>query len=182
VISLENCEFLQLRSSDDEAAFFALMGRFFASATVRRECGGYPLSDGPRYRWFVVKLEGQQRVLGFISVEQQLSAVRIREGYLRGEARGHGLFRVLRQQVLDYADGLGLDCAARVPEGCARFLLPHGFQLGNTRGRWVTLVRSLHAGRSSKAGGTGREPVSGTGWPAVAPAGGSDQPHTPAPA
>lgn len=46
------CNVLTLRSFDDEAAFFALLGRFFASPGVRRACGGYPLNDGPRYRWF----------------------------------------------------------------------------------------------------------------------------------
>ncbi|MDI2457121.1 hypothetical protein [Pseudomonas aeruginosa] len=47
MIRPQDCEILQWRSFDDEAAFFASMGRFFASARVRRECGGYPLSDGP---------------------------------------------------------------------------------------------------------------------------------------
>ncbi|WYX62888.1 hypothetical protein WJ971_12965 [Achromobacter xylosoxidans] len=39
---LKHYAFEQLRSYDDEPAFFALMGRFFASANVRRDCGGYP--------------------------------------------------------------------------------------------------------------------------------------------
>ena len=33
----------------------ALDASFFASARVRRECGGYPLSDGPYHRWFVLR-------------------------------------------------------------------------------------------------------------------------------
>ncbi|THF67558.1 N-acetyltransferase [Pseudothauera nasutitermitis] len=177
----EHCEFVQLRSADDEAAFFAQMGRFFASATVRRECGGYPLNDGPRYRWFIVRLKGQARVLGFISIEQQADVVRIREGYVRAEARGLGLFRALRGQVLDYVDGLGLDCTMRMPEACARFLAPHGFQVRSTRGRWVTLVRNVHAG-SHEADGTGRGPVPRVGSPAAGAAGGGHQPDTPVPA
>ncbi|RMH94855.1 N-acetyltransferase [Lysobacter pythonis] len=179
MISLENCEFLQLRSSDDEAAFFALMGRFFASATVRRECGGYPLNDGPRYRWFIVKDKHQARVLGFISVERQPDVIRIRECYVRSEARGHGLFRVLRQQVLDYIDDLELGCTMRVPEGCAAYLTPYGFQVRSARGRWVSLVRSTHA-TSRETGGTGQKPVPGTGLPAVETANRSHQPNTPA--
>lgn len=54
MIRPQDCEILQWSSFDDEAAFFASMGRFFASARVRRECGGYPLSDGPYHRWFVL--------------------------------------------------------------------------------------------------------------------------------
>ena len=77
---LKHYDFLLLRSYDDEAAFFAQMGRFFASATVRRDCGGYPLNDGPRHRWFIVRRHHHARVLGFISIELQSGAVRIAEG------------------------------------------------------------------------------------------------------
>lgn len=65
------CNVLTLRSLDDEAAFFALLGRFFASPGVRRACGGYPLNDGPRYRWFVAQCRRDGRALAFISIEEQ---------------------------------------------------------------------------------------------------------------
>ncbi|MCP1848133.1 MULTISPECIES: hypothetical protein [unclassified Bradyrhizobium] len=162
MIRLEDCVFEQLRSSADEAAFFAVMGRFFASAVVRRECGGYPLNDGPLYRWFVVRRKDQMRVLGFISLEQQSDLVRIREGYLRSEARGHGLFRMLRQQVLQYIDDLGLECSMRAQRSCATCLEPYGFQVRSARGSWVTLVRSRHA-TSGKTGAASRGSVPGVG-------------------
>jgi len=145
MIPLDECEFIQMRSFDDEPAFFAQMGRFFASATVRRDCGGYPLSDGLRHRWFIVR--HQARVLGFISIEQQANAVHIRDGYLRADARKLGLFRALRGQVLDYIDALGQECSARVQQHCAPLLLPHGFTVQSTRGNWVTLTRPAHATR-----------------------------------
>jgi GNAT superfamily N-acetyltransferase len=147
VIRREDYEFIHLRSVDNEAAFFARMGHFFASATVRRECGGYPLSDSPRHRWFVVQRKGDTCVLGFISIEQQSNAVRIRDGYLRPVARRHGLFRELLQQVLGYIDELGLACTTRVPQSCAKLLAPHGFHVLSTRGSWVTLERNAHATR-----------------------------------
>ena len=112
---LKHYDFLLLRSYDDEAAFFAQMGRFFASATVRRDCGGYPLNDGPRHRWFIVRRHHHARVLGFISIELQSGAVRIRDGYVRPEARQLGLFRALRQRVLDHIDELDQPCTVRVP-------------------------------------------------------------------
>ncbi|GLZ24007.1 hypothetical protein Pstu01_06770 [Stutzerimonas stutzeri] len=158
MIQLQDCEFLQLRSYDDEAAFFAQMGRFFASPTVRRECGGYPLNDGPRHRWFIVRHKGQARVLGFISIEHQADAVRIRDGYVRTEARGRGLFRELRQQVLGYIDDLGRPCSLCVPQPCTAFLSPYGFHVQSTRGNWVTLKRSAHAA-GSEPDGAGRSPV-----------------------
>ena len=64
MIRPQDCEILQWRSFDDEAAFFASMGRFFASARVRRECGGYPLSDGPYHRWFVLRRQGTRGYWG----------------------------------------------------------------------------------------------------------------------
>jgi len=142
MIPLEDCEFIQMRSFDDEPAFFAQMGRFFASPTVRRDCGGYPLSDGLRHRWFIVRSKNDARALGFISIEHQATSVRIRDGYLRTEARKLGLFRALRAQVLDYIDALEQDCIARVQQHCTPFLLPHGFIIQSTRGNWVTLTRS----------------------------------------
>ncbi len=51
MIRPQDCEILQWRSFDDEAAFFASMGRFFASARVRRECGGYPLNAHEESPW-----------------------------------------------------------------------------------------------------------------------------------
>jgi len=148
MIPFEDCEFVQMRSFDDESAFFAQMGQFFASATVRRDCGGYPLSDGLRHRWFIVRYKDQSRVLGFISIEHRTNAVRIRDGYLRPEARKRGLFRALREQVLDYIDALGQSCTTRVLEPCAAYLIPHGFTIQSTRGNWVTLTRPAYVARS----------------------------------
>ncbi|WP_243040114.1 hypothetical protein [Dyella sedimenti] len=179
MIRLEDCEFVAWRSIDDEAAFFAQMGRFFASATVRRECGGYPLNDGPRYRWLVVRHKGAARVLGFVSMEMQADLVRIREGYVRAEARGCGLFRELRRRALEDIDRLGLDCAMRVPQACVPFLEPHGFHVCSTRGRWVSLERKAHAA-TSQPDGTRRGTVPRTGSPALAATGGSPQPSSPA--
>ncbi|MCS9374930.1 hypothetical protein N1E56_27730, partial [Pseudomonas aeruginosa] len=144
VIRPQDCEILQWRSFDDEAAFFASMGRFFASARVRRECGGYPLSDGPYHRWFVLRRQGDTRILGFVSLEQHPDVVRLRDAYLRAEARGRGLFRTLRERVLGHVDQLGLACTTRAPQACARLLEPHGFAVHSTRGSWVTLMRKAH--------------------------------------
>lgn len=146
--ALNDYDFLQLCSYDDETAFFAQMGRFFASATVRRDCGGYPLNDGPRHRWFIVRLRGHARVLGFVSIELLAGTARIRDGYIRPEARRRGLFRALLQCVLDYIDERGLPCAMRVPRDCVAPLLPHGFHIQTTRGNWVTLKRNTHATHS----------------------------------
>lgn len=155
---LDHYAFEQLRALDDEAAFFAQMGRFFASATVRRECGGYPLNDGPRHLWFIARHQVQARVMGFISVEHLADRVHIRDAYLRSEARQQGLFRELRRQVLEYIDGLGQPCTTSVPKPCVERLLPHGFHIQSTRGNWVTLKRSANA-TSSESDQPGRNPV-----------------------
>ncbi|WP_175141437.1 N-acetyltransferase [Achromobacter pulmonis] len=163
--ALNQYDFLRLTSYDDEAAFFAQMGRFFASATVRRDCGGYPLNDSARHRWFVVRRRGQQRLLGFVSIELQTGAVRIRDGYIRPEARQRGLFRELRRQVLEFIDERDQPCTLRVPRGCAALLLPHGFQVQTTRGNWVTLKRNTHATRNG-SGEPRQDLVRGTAQPA----------------
>lgn len=139
------CDFQVLCSAQCEAAFFACMGPFFASRAVRRECGGYALDDGPAYRWFVARRRSDARVLGFISIEQGPGLVRIRHGYVVPEARGQGLFRQLRTQVLEHADALGARCTACLPQACLAFLAPWGFQVQRRRGNWVTLERAAYA-------------------------------------
>jgi len=181
MIQFEDCEFVQMRSFDDEPAFFAQMGQFFASATVRRDCGGYPLSDGLRHRWFIVRYKDQSRVLGFVSIEHRTNAVRIRDGYLRPEARKRGLFRALRQQVLNYIDDLGQSCTARVLEPCAEHLVAHGFAIQSTRGNWVTLTRPAHVA-SSQSDESGQGPLSRTRRSAARAAHRSAEPDPQAPA
>ncbi|RUS68264.1 hypothetical protein CUZ56_00752 [Saezia sanguinis] len=149
----QDCEFLQWRSIHDEAAFFSCMGKFFASATVRRECGGYPLSDNDLYRWFIVRRKGDTRVLGFISLEQQFDVVRLRHGYLRTEARGNGLFRALLQHALTYVDQHQLDCITRQPQSSVKYLARYGFHVQSIRGAWVTMIRNVHV-TSNKFAGT----------------------------
>ncbi|MEK0246844.1 GNAT family N-acetyltransferase [Raoultella sp. BAC10a-01-01] len=139
-------EFFQLRSVDNENLFFSNMGYFFASPAVRRECGGYPLNNGPMYRWFVVRRAEDERVLGFISIEHRSDIIRIREGYLRPEARGRGLFSELMRRVLDYVDQHMLDATTRVTQPSAELLQPYGFSTRASRGCWVTLERKAHAG------------------------------------
>ncbi|WP_280192532.1 transcriptional regulator [Delftia sp. PS-11] len=139
------CDFCILRSGDGESAFFACMGRFFACPEVRRDCGGYPLNDGPAYLWFVARRRCDGRVLGFVSIEQGAGIVRIRHGYVVPEARGLGLFRQLRRQVLAHIDDQGVRCATSVPLADLPFLAPWGFRLRHQRGGWVTLERTVNA-------------------------------------
>ncbi|RMX07581.1 N-acetyltransferase [Corticibacter populi] len=139
---MDALEIVEWRSFDDESTFFAAMGRFFASPMVRRECGGYPLNDGPFYRWFILRSRHDRRVLGFISVERQEKVLHLRQGYVRAEVRGIGLFRELLTQALAHADSAGLDCSTRVQCASAPFLEKYGFVIKTTRGEWITMYRS----------------------------------------
>ncbi|WP_236186194.1 GNAT family N-acetyltransferase [Pseudomonas protegens] len=138
-------EFTEICSMEDEARFFSLLGRFFASPHVRRECGGYPLNDSPFHRWFVAVHKADSRVVGFASIEHRSGILMWREAYVRAEARGRGVFRTLRQQVLTYVDCHQLTCTTRVPDNSVPFLEPHGFTLRATRGKWATLERKQYA-------------------------------------
>ncbi|MBN3846962.1 transcriptional regulator [Paraburkholderia sp. Ac-20342] len=137
-------ELSELRSIDDEAHFFSSLGWFFSNPSVRRECGGYPLNDGPFYRWFVAKHKREHRTLGFASIEHKGDTLMWREGYVRAEARGCGLFRALRNNVLDYVDRHELHCTTRVFVASIPLLEPYGFCVRSTRGKWVTLEREQH--------------------------------------
>lgn len=162
-MNIDEYECVWLKSLDDEAGFFALMGRFFASANVRRDCGGYPLCDNPRYLWLVIKHRNSTRVLGFISVERVNGQARIRQAYLRPEERGQGLFRRLLRHVLDEADRLGLTCTTTVMKKDAPFLERGGFQIQSCRGQWIHMLRKPHA-RSHDPDQENRSPAQRVKW------------------
>lgn len=134
-------KFQQLRSVENETAFFSLMGRFFASPSVRRDCGGYPLCDGPRYRWFIVQRIGESRVLGFISVEESGAGARIRDGYVRPECRGRGLFRELLRRVNAYIEQEELSAEVRLRSAAVACFHGHGFTVRSVRGQWITMEK-----------------------------------------
>lgn len=136
------CDFTVLRSADDENAFFACMGRFFASPQVRRDCGGYALNDGPSFHWFAARRQGDGRVLGFISVEEGPAGLRIRQGYVCPEARGQGLFRELGRRVLCHADERNAALTACVLPPSLPFLSSLGFLVRSQRGSWTTVTRT----------------------------------------
>lgn len=134
-------QFLQLRSLDDEPMFFAMMGRFFASAGVRRACGGYPLNDGPLYLWFLAQRTSDPRVLGFISIEHKAKHIQIRDGYVRPEVRGQGLFRELRSRVFEHIATQDLPAFVRIPSASIPYFSRHGFAVRAARGSWVTMEK-----------------------------------------
>ncbi|MGC0113477.1 hypothetical protein NQS38_19355 [Ralstonia pseudosolanacearum] len=70
--------------------------------------------------------------------------VRIRQGYVRPEARGRGLFRELRGRVLAHIEQLQATAVARLPAAAAEHLQPYGFIVSGTRGRWVILEKAPH--------------------------------------
>lgn len=143
MIDIVKCEFFQWRSLENEAFFFSHMGRFFASPNVRRACGGYPLNDGPRYRWFIAVQEAEPRVLGFISIEECADLIQIRAGYIRPEVRGMGLFRKLRNLTLNYIVEANKKANTRVLEQQVPYWEPLGFRACRRRGAWITLEKTV---------------------------------------
>lgn len=142
---LENYEFCRISSSEDEYTFYAKMGYFFSSSRVRRECGGYALNNSSLYHWFVVcHKNDRNRILGFISIEETSFMIHIREGYVRREVRGLGLFKKLKQCVLDYVDAQGKNVSVRIMLAQQKYLRPYGFVVTYFRGNWVSMTRKAN--------------------------------------
>lgn len=140
--NLENYEFGRISSIDDEYSFYAKMGYFFSSPNVRRDCGGYPLNNGPLYHWFVVyHIKDKNHILGFISIEETSFIIHIREGYIRREMRGLGLFKKLMHCVLEYIDIQEKNASVRIVMTQQKYLKPLGFEVTYLRGNWVSMTR-----------------------------------------
>lgn len=130
-----------MRSSEDEEKFFAKLGRFFASPAVRRECGGYPLNDGPDYVWLVAQEKRRFRVAGFISLQEHAGEITLREGYVTPEHRGDGLFRELLRKAMHYIDEQHLPASANVRVESVPHLEKLGFRVARERGAWRLMHR-----------------------------------------
>ena len=130
-----------LTSSADEAGFFAKLGRYFASPEVRKECGGYPLNDGPEYRWLVASNKRDLRVIAFLSFEHKADEIILHNGYVDPEWRGKSAFKELLRQCLSYADHNHLPVRGNLMAASAAALKAHGFKSLSTRGNWVKIER-----------------------------------------
>jgi GNAT superfamily N-acetyltransferase len=130
-----------LHSGADEAGFFGKIGRYFASPQVRRECGGYPLNDGPDYRWLIATNKRDLRAVGFLSFEHKTAEVILHDGYVEPEWRGKGVFRELLRQFLHYADHHHLPVRGNLMATSAAALEKHGFKAVGGRGSWIKVER-----------------------------------------
>lgn len=138
-----------MRSSSNATELFALIGHYSTSPRVRRECGGYPLNDGPFYHWLIAQKQGESRAAGFLSFEVREDALVLHHGYVDAVHRAHGIFREMLKLVLQDADDKALPVYARVTAVSVPYLEKLGFEITGCRGRWYKVTRTVRSyGRS----------------------------------
>lgn len=130
-----------ITSRADESGFFGKLGRYFASPQVRKECGGYPLNDGPDYRWLVAMNKRDLRVIAFLCFEHKPDEIIIHNGYVEPDWRSKGVFKELLRQCLSYADQHKLPVRGNLQEASASALKAQGFKSLAKRGNWVKIER-----------------------------------------
>lgn len=131
-----------MTSRGDGEKLYAKIGRWLASPEVRRECGGYPINDGPDYRWLIASGKRDLAPVAFLNFEHKADRLVIHNAYVDPDARGNGAFRELLRQCLSYADHHHLPVVCAVQAEAATALEKRGFTETSRRGAWIKLQRS----------------------------------------
>jgi ribosomal protein S18 acetylase RimI-like enzyme len=64
---MRKTKYRQMSAAESEKEFYGLMGKFFASAAVRKDFDGYPINNEPSRQW-IIALIGD-KVVGFGSFD-----------------------------------------------------------------------------------------------------------------
>lgn len=132
-----------MTSAKQGRELFGHIGRFLASADVRKELGGYPINDGPDYVWLIALRKRSMTCVGFLSYEITPEKATLRYTYVEEAHRGNGVFREMRRQFLALVDSAGVVAHATVcGDRAAAALKTYGFSpVGKPRGDWIRMVR-----------------------------------------
>jgi GNAT superfamily N-acetyltransferase len=142
-------KFMVRRRADGEEAFFAKMGRFFASTDVRKEMGGSALSDLPNSHWLTFS-NGDGRVVAFLLVDIVDKHMRVKDGYVEPDHRGHQLLARLIEHAVDIAASNEMNVLARVRKAARKHFKTTNFKKVSESGDWVSLEK-IHAARCKKS-------------------------------
>lgn len=128
-----------MRSRDDEEKFFAKLGKYFASKTIRDEMGGYPMNDSPAHAWLVAIDKRTFHAIGFVSLEDKKDHLVLHDFYVQEAHRGKGVMTTLLQKSDHFADGRKM--IGKVPRSCSALFEKQGFTVAGSQTNWVTITK-----------------------------------------
>lgn len=124
------------RYNQEDEGFWGLMGRYFASAKVKRELG-VAMSSDETYSWFVAFKDGD--LAGFCAMSPEKHGSRLRHVYVLPEHRSNG---IATQLVGVAIAGSPKPIALTVRKSEAAFYSRFEFKPnGKTRGQYIDLVK-----------------------------------------
>ena len=153
--SFDKYQICQDSSAESGHQFYALMGRFFASASIRRELGG-PMSDDANHVWLMAYEKGGEEIVAFSGVRfnADRTVATFTETWVAPEHRNNGLFDRLFTLKYDLCAASG----ARVVKGMANAASAaaferHGWQATAVRGSWTHYEKRVQTAAPVEAQG-----------------------------
>lgn len=132
--------FRRISSAVDADEFYKLMGPFFASRSVRKEFGGYPLSNEDEWNWIVA--EKENKIIGFVAIEPMKKSFHISSGYVIAEYRRKHIFKELMQHVITFAEENKSPITITARQELQPMLEGFNFIAGKKRGKeWIGMRR-----------------------------------------
>jgi GNAT superfamily N-acetyltransferase len=136
-----NYHFKLMSTSADEREFYGKMGKFFASKTVRKETGGYPINNEPDWQRIVAMEKRRFEIVGFINMEPRDDSLFIHDYYVVAEHRGKGIFSELIKKAAYYASAEKKQLVASVNKKLQKAFEGRGFEAEREKGVWLTMRR-----------------------------------------
>lgn len=124
----------------DDAGLWSAIGKYFASAELRKELGG-PMSSNDNYHWFVSSHKGE--INGFAALEIKKSGVWFRHSYVFESSRNNGVYGELLKARMNFCQQQGVDIVPMITCVATGDSLPSlqkiGFKVISERGKYTTL-------------------------------------------
>lgn len=144
VNTMNKIEYEQTSSLQDN--FYANMGYLFASKKIRKELGGYPLSNDDNWTWLIAKLDGE--IIGFAAIEPQKTSLRLDVIHVLhkiASKEADAIYGKLLFLTTNFADKNKMAITATVPKVLLEMFKEHGFEETKIKGtKWINIRREKH--------------------------------------
>ena len=136
------------KASSKQEDFYTNMGYLFASKKIRKELGGYPLSNDDDWTWFIAKLN--DKIVGFAAIEPQKSSLRLDVIHVLHSVptkEADIMYTKLLKLVTDFADFSKMAITATVAKVLIHLFTENGFVETKSKGiKWINIRREKHEG------------------------------------